>query len=375
MKRVILISVLTLIVLFTAEAQQQILVENSWSLTELNIDGVEHPIPSNDEIDGVTLYIEKESENCYNFATNICHGMFAHTCNITDSQIVFDIFSFTTLENCDNEENINFGALYESFYTIHNENEPVSYTIDNSEGDIMILTVTNKLGYRATYINQSSQENMQQMLVENSWYLSELNIDGVVHSAPFNEEINGVVMQILTNEENTNCYEFITDICNTLFGYTCNITDTQINFDNIVATTLDNCWDEDNLEFSGLYNLFFMKNDLAPFSYSIDTSRANILKLTVTNKFGDCATYFNQTVSTNETLGRPITVYPNPASDVIHFDGDIINLKMYNSLGQAVKAVVNNGQIDVSSLGNGIYYLVITGLENARKVEKVIIAK
>lgn len=160
-----------------------------------------------------------------------------------------------------------------------------------------------------------------------------------------------------------------------MFGYAYNVTDNQIYFDNIVATTLDNCWDEYNLEFSGLYNWFYMKNDLAPFSYSIDTSRANMMKLTITNNFGDSATYFNQTVSTDEIIGHPIAVYPNPASDVIHVDGDIINLKMYNSVGQAVKVVVNNGQIDVTSLGNGIYYLVITGLENARKVEKVIVAK
>lgn len=216
----------------------------------------------------------------------------------------------------------------------------------------------------------------QQILLENSWYLSELNIDGVVHSAPSNEEINEVAMQISSNdEEGVNCYELITDVCNTILGYSCNITDTQIYFDDIVATTLDNCLDEDNLEFSGLYNLFFTKNDLAPFSYSIDASRANIIKLTITNKFGDSATYFNQTVSTDEILGHPIAVYPNPASDVIHVDGEIINIKMYNSLGQAVKIGVNNGQIDVTSLGNGIYYLVIKGSDRTQRVEKVIIAK
>lgn len=77
----------------------------------------------------------------------------------------------------------------------------------------------------------------------------------------------------------------------------------------------------------------------------------------------------------NEVATNSVRIYPNPASDVINIEGDFTNTTMYNSLGQIVKTVVNNGQIDVRSLENGIYYLTITGSDSSKRVEKIIIAK
>ncbi len=80
-------------------------------------------------------------------------------------------------------------------------------------------------------------------------------------------------------------------------------------------------------------------------------------------------------VDIEDAQANAVRVYPNPAKDVIYVKGNAASVMMYNSFGQAVKSGINNGQIDVTSLANGIYYLVITGSDESRQVEKVIIAK
>ena len=79
--------------------------------------------------------------------------------------------------------------------------------------------------------------------------------------------------------------------------------------------------------------------------------------------------------SINNEVANTFRVYPNPASDVIFVEGDVANITIYNSLGQIVKTIVNNGQIDVRSFDNGIYYLTLTSLDKSRRVEKIVIAK
>lgn len=79
--------------------------------------------------------------------------------------------------------------------------------------------------------------------------------------------------------------------------------------------------------------------------------------------------------SIDSEFAETFKVYPNPAKDIINVEGDVANIVMYNSVGQAVRTNLNDGQIDVSSLENGIYYLVIKGSDRTQRVEKVIIAK
>ncbi len=70
-----------------------------------------------------------------------------------------------------------------------------------------------------------------------------------------------------------------------------------------------------------------------------------------------------------------VKVYPNPATDILFVKGDIKHVTLYNSLGQVVNARLFDNQIDVSSLTNGIYHMVITTTDDKQTVEKVIIAK
>ncbi len=90
-----------------------------------------------------------------------------------------------------------------------------------------------------------------------------------------------------------------------------------------------------------------------------------------------CVSDFNCTTITGieNTEMSDVKVYPNPATHILNVTGDIKQVTMYNSLGQIVNTRLFNNQIDVSSLVNGIYHMVITTGDDKQIVEKVIIAK
>ncbi|MBK8875824.1 MAG: T9SS type A sorting domain-containing protein [Bacteroidetes bacterium] len=55
-------------------------------------------------------------------------------------------------------------------------------------------------------------------------------------------------------------------------------------------------------------------------------------------------------------------IYPNPSTDRINLNtAEVLDIRIYNYTGQIVKAIPNNsGQIDVSDLNNGIYFLQVS---------------
>jgi hypothetical protein len=55
-----------------------------------------------------------------------------------------------------------------------------------------------------------------------------------------------------------------------------------------------------------------------------------------------------------------IMIYPNPANDIIHiFGSEIINIKVFNNIGQLILSQSNTNRINVSELINGIYILSV----------------
>jgi hypothetical protein len=69
---------------------------------------------------------------------------------------------------------------------------------------------------------------------------------------------------------------------------------------------------------------------------------------------------------------KSITLYPNPATDVIHLDGvDNSSFIMYNAVGQVVKSgEIKRGEIAVQELVKGQYMLKLKGEEKAIKFIK-----
>ena len=76
-----------------------------------------------------------------------------------------------------------------------------------------------------------------------------------------------------------------------------------------------------------------------------------------------------------------INLYPNPASDIIHFDLKYISqeadLLIYNSLGQVVRQVSidkgkRNMQVEIASLLNGVYFYSVIEESGKRTSGKFI---
>ena len=69
-----------------------------------------------------------------------------------------------------------------------------------------------------------------------------------------------------------------------------------------------------------------------------------------------------------------IDIYPNPASDVVYVNlTEPFNVTIYNYQGQLVKNVyVDNAQVNVSGLSDGIYFMLIR-TENNVAVKKIIV--
>ena len=79
----------------------------------------------------------------------------------------------------------------------------------------------------------------------------------------------------------------------------------------------------------------------------------------------------NATVGINETSAINVSVYPNPATDLINIseNADVV---VYTISGQQVLSVNNTKTVDVSNLQAGIYFANITTV-NGVSVEKFII--
>ena len=78
----------------------------------------------------------------------------------------------------------------------------------------------------------------------------------------------------------------------------------------------------------------------------------------------------------NVVVDTDVTVYPNPANDVINVKGeDIQHVEIYNSIGLKVldKNVNDSESIDIANLTSGIYF--VRTVDNKGKVSTTKIVK
>ena len=68
-----------------------------------------------------------------------------------------------------------------------------------------------------------------------------------------------------------------------------------------------------------------------------------------------------------------VNIYPNPMKDVIYIDcDDILNVVIFNSVGQHLMSVEDGQKIDVSSLSNGLYFVKVTDISGNVLVKKML---
>ncbi len=82
------------------------------------------------------------------------------------------------------------------------------------------------------------------------------------------------------------------------------------------------------------------------------------------------------TLSINTENIDGINIYPNPVKDILtinSLDQSIKNYKIYNSIGQVVQInPLNEYQIDMSSLSNGVYFVKISSQSGKTITKKII---
>ncbi|WP_299678040.1 T9SS type A sorting domain-containing protein [uncultured Dokdonia sp.] len=81
-------------------------------------------------------------------------------------------------------------------------------------------------------------------------------------------------------------------------------------------------------------------------------------------------------LSTEEFVVTKVSLYPNPTSNVftVQLSNSVTleNIQIYNSLGQQVSAIINQNNVNVSALKQGIYFVEITTNQGITS-EKIII--
>ena len=82
----------------------------------------------------------------------------------------------------------------------------------------------------------------------------------------------------------------------------------------------------------------------------------------------------SETWSLDETPLEPLCLYPNPASETVYIQGVAAeNVMIYNAMGQLVKSVRNTQEIHVATLPNGVYHLIVNGLDGSSKSARIIV--
>ena len=122
-----------------------------------------------------------------------------------------------------------------------------------------------------------------------------------------------------------------------------------ITEDDIDNGSYDNC----GIEFIELSHVEFTEDDLG----------SNTVIMTVTDvndNVSSCEVevMVEAGLSVTENILDDLLLYPNPTSSIIYLSKDVsMDYVIYNSIGQRLGQGSTLGQIDISQLANGIYYI------------------
>jgi hypothetical protein len=75
--------------------------------------------------------------------------------------------------------------------------------------------------------------------------------------------------------------------------------------------------------------------------------------------------------ATSDVSNEKISVYPNPATDILHFSSPAKEVQVYTLQGQSVLTAYNTSAVDVSGLSKGLYIVGATDENGGQTVAKV----
>lgn len=199
--------------------------------------------------------------------------------------------------------------------------------------------------------------------------VSHNNLTGPIPS--YIGEVPGFFLVDLSNNDLSGCYPVMDSLCTLNYSQV----DTMVTFNNNQTYTFDreagyDFTNNPKLPWSGFAtNLCNGDSEIGAPCDDGDPSTTN------DGIVDDCTC--DQLLSVHELDGQTLTVYPNPASNVINIDvldSNNLNANLYNATGQLIKQMDFNISNKVSDLNTGIYILEIRDkTKNISIVEKIII--
>lgn len=209
----------------------------------------------------------------------------------------------------------------------------------------------------------SLAQSQDARLSQNNWSLVEFYYQGADVAIPNNSEVTSVPIIFETAE----FYDFRFYTCGgDLCEVTADISNTQIDV-SMIGCLAGGCGNLTNVLFASKYDGFFHTYLSNPvFDYTITSHPSGIgLQLTISNIAGDFVIYNSQEVnSVPEKMEINLTLYPNPASEVIHLDYDtnfeLDFYSIYDLSGKRIQSgAVVEKKIILKALSAGRYFLTV----------------
>ena len=108
---------------------------------------------------------------------------------------------------------------------------------------------------------------------------------------------------------------------------------------------------------------------------AVDINDDGILDVLSSNwESNQIAWYEGEILSVNENTMSDFSVYPSPTSGIINIQSktNIVQIEIYNQLGQLVSSNSDLNTIDISNLNQGVYFIKIMDEQGALKTQKVM---
>jgi hypothetical protein len=121
--------------------------------------------------------------------------------------------------------------------------------------------------------------------------------------------------------------------------------------------------------------VYIATDEMAPsqmYFGTVDVLATDIFGIQMTEPF---IFAFTTSIATSMDASKAsgVTIYPNPATDIIQVSGmDVASVAVYSLAGQMVKKVDHAPVISVSDIKTGVYVVAVTGV-NSDVVRKMVV--
>lgn len=333
-------------------SQNSLLFERNWKVEKVTVNGSTIDISANQTAYFMTFY----SDSLFNYVSNICSENFGKV-NFNSNTNDFVITQANaSVGNC---QPTDLNSNYSLFFTKNsNAVNKISYDIvQKSNGYDLILS--NISGDQLTFAYHTPPTNLSSQ----TWVIESLNINGINYNKPTQHQAGNTTINANGGIQSS--------YFNSGQGSVGFYADNRFRLLSL-AVTLAVSDDPQISQFDGLYFGNFFSGDRT-FPYSYDISNGN-QTLVITKYNGDKATYSKKVLATSETSKSRISVYPNPASEIVIIENLKPNasFEVIDNSGKIVRTISNSKstktEINIKNLTSGIYYLKVDG----QSVQKII---